>query len=455
MQKVIFTKYSNDRNERFKIHTDILEDEQGRRYVRKVGMSDLSKRHLETMHEMSGRLQNLCAGTRFEVNQSEYKDGVLELEYVQGETLEDMLDGYLLAQDYDAFRQTVSEYAAEIRKMATASFFPCDEYYRMFGAGAYAAPEQTAMECSNIDMIFPNLVQRNHRWIILDYEWTFAMPVPLEFILFRTAHYYLTPDRAGMIGDIDIYALLGVRAENCAVFQKMEENFQTFVCANNTPLWKFYDIMGKEYFLSVDMAEQKRKNAKTEVVRYHAGAYRCSAVNAVRDASGRVSFDIDMREHCDTIVITPAASPCIVYIDQVTGISEDGREDILYGTNGASSDNRLIYFNSDTPQILIGNIKDELKMIHVAYTIDYVNPLMLEHLEQKNQLFNDMRCENQEKDVQIAKQNDMLREYMEKQSDMMQEREELNRRIEDMENSKSWRVTAPMRSVMAKVGRQK
>lgn len=455
MQKVIFTKYSNDRNESFKIHTDILEDGQGRRYVRKVGMTDLSKRHLEAMYEMSGGLQRLCAGTRFEVNQSEYKNGVLELEYVQGETLEDMLDGYLLAQNYDAFRQTVSEYAAEIRKVATASFAPCDKYYQMFGEGAYASPGQAAMECSNIDMIFPNLVQRNDRWIILDYEWTFPMTIPLEFILFRTAHYYLTPDRVGMIKDIDIYDLLGVHAENRHVFQGMEENFQTFVCANNTPLWKFYDIMGKEYFLSVDMAEQERKNGKTEVMRYSEGAYQCSAVKAVRDELGRVSFDIDMREHCDTMVITPAASPCIVYIDQVTGISDDGQEDILYGTNGASSDNRLIYFNCDSPRILIGNIKNDLKTIHVAYTIDYVNPLILEHLEQKNQLFNDMRCDNQEKDVQIEKQNDMLRECMEKQSDLLQECGELNRRIEAMERSVSWRVTGPMRSVMAKVRRQK
>lgn len=473
MQRVIFSKYSNDRSESFKIHTDILEDEQGVRYVRKVGMTDLAKRHLEAMHEMSGRLQEMYASSKFEVNQSQYHDGVLELEYIQGETLEDILDGYLSQQKYGEFVQLVSEYAAEMKKTAAVPFVPCDGYHEIFGREAYAASGQMAMECSNIDMIFPNLVQRDDKWTVLDYEWMFPMTVPLEFIMFRTAHYYLTPDRERMAGDVDIYDLLGVNRENCTVFQKMEENFQRFVCANNTPLWRLYDIIGKNYFFPVEVVEQKKKKEKIGWIKYNGDEYRCSVADTAPDESGQVLFDIEMDGHCDTLVITPAAAPCIVYIDKIVGISGGAQEDILYGTNGASSDNRLIYFNCDAPQILIGGIKDEMAMIHVEYKIDYANHSLMQCLERQNQLFNDLRCDNQEKDVQILKQNALLQEsiseqnnlrqeYELKQNDLRQEYEsklndlqrkydEANQKIEAMENSTSWRVTRPMRNVMAKI----
>ena len=92
MKKVVFSKYSNDRNIKFKIRTDILQDENNRRYVRKVGMTDEGKTHLKTMSEMARQLELVYADSIFETNKASYSDGVLELEYVQGRTLEDMLD---------------------------------------------------------------------------------------------------------------------------------------------------------------------------------------------------------------------------------------------------------------------------------------------------------------------------------------------------------------------------
>ena len=103
MEKVIFTKYSNDRNPDYNIKTSIMENEKGNRYVYKTGLSDGGKKHIRNMYENSHKLQDMFSDSIFEINKGEMKDDSLLLEYVYGETMEDILDGYLASKNYDAF----------------------------------------------------------------------------------------------------------------------------------------------------------------------------------------------------------------------------------------------------------------------------------------------------------------------------------------------------------------
>lgn len=441
MKKVVFSKYSNDRNIKFKIRTDILQDENNKRYVRKVGMTDEGKTHLKTMSEMARQLNLIYTGSIFEANKAGYSDGVLELEYVQGRTLEDMLDTYLSMKKYDKFENLVTMYGIEMRKLATEHFTPCDEYYMIFGEESYSSQESFSMSYSNIDMIFANLLENGEKWIVLDYEWTFPITVPIEYILFRTVNYYQTPERASKMNGMDMYKMFGLNESDIPIFQKMEENFQHFVYVGNTPLWKLYGTMGKQYYFPAGLVEEghiKAERKKVEIVKFYDENYKSEYIKATPDESGDVSLDISV-DGCNTLRVDPANASCIVYIKKVVAVDTNGGTDIAYGTNGESSDNQLVYFNTDDPQILIGNVADDVKMIHVEYNIEFVNKTMLGYLESKNKSFNDMRCENLEKDIEILKQREKLAE--------------LSKKIQNMENSVSWRITKPARSVKARIRR--
>ena len=80
-------------------------------------------------------------------------------------------------------------------------------------------------------------------------------------------------------------------------------------------------------------------------------------------------------------------------------------------------------------------------MQYVEYNIEFVNKTMLGYLESKNKSFNDMRCENLEKDIEILKQREKLADYdklkLERDS-LQKELEELSEKIQAMENSISW-----------------
>lgn len=450
MKKVIFSKYSNDRNDNYKIHTDILEDEQGKRYVQKTGASEGGKKHIRHMYETALQLQEMYKVSPFAVNQCRLQDEILELEYVDGKSMEELLDGYLAAKDYESFCRTVRSYGQEMRRLAVNAFAPCEDYYKVFGDDAAGAPDYKSMSCANIDMIFENLIVRDDSWIVIDYEWTFMFPVPVDFILFRTAHYYVTPDREKIIGDIDLYEMLGIDRTVCDAYKRMEEHFQAFVNCGNTPLWKLYETMGKQYYFPAGLTECKRVEdilRSVEVIKFHEGsdAYTSETLRIEPDEAGNMVFEIEIDRKYAAVRIDPAACACMVYVNKIVGVA--GEEyDVQYGCNGESTDNRLICFGTDDPQILIGDLRDGLKAIRVSFNIAYCSGAMIGQIENIFHGFNDMRCDNMKKDIRIDEQEQSINEKIEKIN-------ELNKNIEDMERSASWRVTKPMRWAAAKIRR--
>lgn len=456
MKKIIFSKYSNDRNVRFKIHTDILEDESGKRYVRKVGMTEEGKSHLKAMSEKAQKLSELYRGSIFEINTCMYdSEGVLELEYVQGKTLEDMLDHWLTRGKKEQFEKLIAMYGNAVRKLATEAFEPCTEYYEVFGTDAYVPQDALAMSCSNVDMIFPNLIENGEKWIVLDYEWTFAMKVPVDFILYRAIHYYQTPDRDRQMEDIDLYALLGVDRELSQNFQKMEENFQKFVYAGNTPLWELYGTMGKQYYFPAGMVAAKQiqeERERVQIVRFYDNRFEREPVQVAPDEHGDVSVEAACRG-CNTLRLDLAHTTCIIYVKRVTANTDEGIRELPYGTNGVSSDGKLFYFSTAKPQLLIGDIQPDYQTVCVEYNIAFMNETMVHYLEEKNQAFNDLRCENLKKDQELNHQGEELYQYRAQVDEIKNKNELLESKITSMENSASWKLTKPMRSVKSRIRR--
>ena len=56
MQKMIYSKYSNERAEEFQIRTDICEEKNRSRFVRKVACTDKSREHLLCKQEVIGSI---------------------------------------------------------------------------------------------------------------------------------------------------------------------------------------------------------------------------------------------------------------------------------------------------------------------------------------------------------------------------------------------------------------
>ena len=68
MKKVIYSKYSNERNHCLAIRTDILQDEDGVRYVQKLPEFPEGKLHVEAIYHWYQAFSRELEGTKLSYN---------------------------------------------------------------------------------------------------------------------------------------------------------------------------------------------------------------------------------------------------------------------------------------------------------------------------------------------------------------------------------------------------
>ena len=189
MREIIFSKYSNERDRRFAIRTDILEED-GERWLEKTPLYPEGKGHIENMLQWNQTLNALYRAVPFVSNKCEAGEGCVKLEYLEEENLAEYLDDLLEKGREKEAAQKLTEYLENVQKIhSQRPFSMTEEFQRVFGK--VTLPENlTCAEITNLDMICDNVLLTSP-YTILDYEWTFDFPVPCEFVLYRIIHYYI------------------------------------------------------------------------------------------------------------------------------------------------------------------------------------------------------------------------------------------------------------------------
>lgn len=163
---ITYSKYSNDRDKKYAIRTDCI-NENGTTSYRKVALNDDAKLHLDKIYEDGKLLTKRYEGSDLHICQAEFKeDGALYFEYLTGDTLENILDNL-----YENDRKN------DINTLL--------EKYNLY----LTYNENT--EISDYDMIFPNiLIDENNTWKLIDYEWSERKVILPENIFNRALYCY-------------------------------------------------------------------------------------------------------------------------------------------------------------------------------------------------------------------------------------------------------------------------
>lgn len=423
MKKVIFSKYSNDRNTNYAIRTDILKDENGNKYIYKSGTTAGGKEHIKHMYMMYTGLDEMFKNTKISPNKCKFDDETLELEYVEGVLLEEQLDIYLNNGDVEAFKKLLLEYLSELRKVATEEFEYSEKFYEIFGDKYEKTEKTVSFPISNIDIIFENILIKDEEWILLDYEWTIDLKVPFDYILYRTALYYETPVRKALLpDDFNLYEMLGLKQEMLGIYEDMESHFQDYILYNNTPLWKLYQEMGKDiHFVHEYVLHKNDKSYQMQILHDYGEGFVDvdNYIKTVKDSRGVVSLDIKVDDGIKLIRIDPAERCCIVNILEVTGKGNTDY-DVNYGIfNGITYDNKFVCYDNSDPQIWIADFRENVEYIHVEYEIAYISENMAEIVKNMLHDKNELKV-----NLEIAL-------------------EENN----GLKNSLSWKITKPLRKV--------
>lgn len=244
MKNIVFSKHSNERSRAFSVRTDIWTDENGVKTVEKTACYPEGQAHVAGIAGWYEKLKNQFEpfGIRVNAAQKGTENSVC-LEYLEnGFTLEKHLYELVQGGRKEEALQIMEDYLSILRRCAVQPFRYTEEFGKVFGE-MHFGPEMKCMPVTDIDMVLENIVLTEGGRVqnLIDYEWTFDFPVPVNFVIYRVWRYFLCrnfPDQAELL--IGCCEKEGITPAQTEQYEKMETAFQSYVTGTHVPLREMF-----------------------------------------------------------------------------------------------------------------------------------------------------------------------------------------------------------------------
>lgn len=216
-----FIKTGSNRKDEFKINTIIWSDGK----VSKTPITPKANSHIKRMFETSkqsmGKVRCLNA---------EIKGDSLYYDFINEKSYEYNVIDAIVNNDKDRFFKLVEDaYDAMFYNSFETTEYASEEFLKVF-----KTPSDIKFHChekSILDMIYSNMFKINDEFIVIDYEWSFDFPVPLEYLFYRVLNYHLYSNR--IIREFtsfeEVFNHFNLDSGNIALFQEWECNFLRYI----------------------------------------------------------------------------------------------------------------------------------------------------------------------------------------------------------------------------------
>ena len=419
MRKVIYTKYSNDRDIKYNIATRIEVDEDGKRYVTKVAQSKESYGHIKSLSENYLNLQEVYIDTIIVPNRCEMlNDGVIQFEYCSGASLEKKVCELENQGRYSEAKALIIKFINALGGKANINTEVDDRFISLFGKDDYSLLKgKKCLKYSNVDILFSNIIIMDGSWVNIDYEWVYDFTIPVDFIIYRALKYSGSKEAKKILEDRDM-----VTVEEIELFDKMDYAFQKSVLKNHKPLGDLYYTTRKNTYPMEIITNELKKygNANCVKVKYinsKDNSEKIIVIPNVQLTPGYVEVRIKSNPEFDKAVIEIDDTNCIF---DLRSFGYDNGNVTEYKVNGNRIDDRMYVFNSEKPTITVDfnkSVDSDICMAAFVLKDNYaygvgVNNTLSEMISKKN--------------------NDIM--Y-------------LRTLVSNIENSLSYRITKPLRTI--------
>ena len=346
----IYSKYSNDRVDEFKIRTDIAISRTGRKIIKKYPLTEAAKEHVFGIRDAYNGLVEKYKGGDLEINdcQLDEKEGCAIFSFVNGVPLSSLLDECIDKDDMDGFNALLNEY---IRRINYKPDYPVSDY----------------------DLIFSNVMVNGPIWTIIDYEWTYGKCIPAKEQVWRALYCYRLEDRKREKFDPKpVYERMGITEEDTKVLLDEEYAFQKYVTGNRKSMVEIWKEIGRKVIVPKELAATSQAARPDDCIQiYLDEGNGYSEEDSLfpeeqYDEKNTVSLDIRVDANCKTVRIDPAFAPCLVTIESATWNGEafaDTVSDVsIHPVNGNWISDDSMIFNTDDPNIEFGLTSDKLSV---------------------------------------------------------------------------------------------
>ena len=395
MKRILYSKYSNERAMRFQVRTDIVEDEEGVRYARKVPCTDAAQAHIDNIFKWSKKLDETYAGSMLRANHAFVQPDGLYFDYIEGKTFEEHLDELLKNEDYSAVLSEIQRFFDMLKSTLQLKHFQSTEAFAgVFGEIAF--PQVLlAADINNIDYLFGNIFMGKDLYTIIDYEWTFDFPIPFLYIVYRTVHYYTYDRSREKLRELGLLRLLGISKELEECFTLMEHRFQLYILGETTPVINMYpDIAGPAFMLDHMVARERESYALQQIqVYYDQGRGFSEADSVVLHAKGNEAGGwhyLISPKQAKRLRIDTGSQCCIVNNIRILANGAEYARLPFTGNGYPLTQDSYLFLTTD-PQIILENLPQQLTQIKFSCQIEQISEEAAAEIQQfigkyKNQM---------------------------------------------------------------------
>lgn len=302
--KKIFSKFTKERAEEFQIETAIWMDG-GRKFAAKHPLSDKAKAHVAALYE---NYQYFCGnGIRLFAECAPFENGV-RFEFVDGQTYYSLLLEAVESGDKERFDVILQKYM-EIVEMSCVgegeAFALTPEFEAVFGSRPQLAGKKACRKL-DIDLTLDNLIlTKDGGNKVIDYEWIFDFPVPVDFMYYRAALALCVRNGAGLksfISEKELYGKFGLTENDREIYREMNEAFNAYTTGGPAALSHTLKKYAKK---SVSLSEWARDSyGLVQVfISKDAAFHTAHCLDYVLNAGERADLVIELTEEKDVKVI--------------------------------------------------------------------------------------------------------------------------------------------------------
>lgn len=241
--RVLYSKYSNERSKQYQIRTDIVSCN-GKKQVAKCPLQKDAQAHVRKMEEIYSRLSNENGLSEIRFCETKYENGVALSPFAKGVPLQELL--------IEAMQENRIQDATELIQL-----------YITRMRAYFAARKQNNDVMTDIDMVFSNILVDGDNWNVIDYEWSFVENIPEDFVIYRAlfrASIELPKQNWNSLPQL--LAMAGISEEQAVRFQAGEEAFQSYITAEQTPLRDMVDRLGNQVLSFSGKQSEEAKEAE-------------------------------------------------------------------------------------------------------------------------------------------------------------------------------------------------
>lgn len=378
--EVKYVKYSNDRAGAFQIKTvfrETKDEDNLQGQIEKHALSKESEGHIENIYHAYELLSKRFEGSDVLVNKcrlAEDENGkpYAVFEYLEGKTLEELLDECLEREDIEKFHALFDEYLKRISYHEDMSI--CD-----------------------YDLIFANiLITPDEQWHMIDYEWTFEKQVETKEIAFRAVYCYLLENEKRNKLNLDlILQKLNISESDAAQYRQQEMKFQKYVTGKRMAMGEIREAIAQPIYtienLSAVSFEEQQKD-KTQIYEdcgqgfSEEHSFFAEQEDTAEDGRNK-EFELVVEEGRQQLRIDPCSDYCIVLLKELkwNGMEIPVKSKVL-SHNGFKVGDRTLAFATQDPNITLQTAGLEQKANNVLKVSMQVTRMPLEtinHMQKK------------------------------------------------------------------------